>query len=800
MPDLFQLETDRCQLTWGRRKTSAPPAAESGPGVAARVSVHSARGAIRAVWWPSESSAPIPLDGIGPRLFEQIDYTLFIQSKSDVRVGVHHRDPSLLRDVRAGPEGRTSIGIINFGSQIGRSRFWVDVAGTREFEFDVEVFPTKLDYENDYARMVAEVQEILTGLALEYLRSTFQQGSAVRVAKPSDVEWLTLLKSGVARLEESFAYIARHPARTFVNEAREIRADRIHAGNSSVRRAISRGSGSGNLRNTTSGRVIHEYLPTQTPWLTLDTPEHRWLANQLRTIRRRLVRLRRGVAGGGRGGEETQRTRQIQRELDDLYARLGRLEKLEPMQLPERQLPSSFASLRLLGAPGYREAYTACIALSLGLRVTGGPLELSTKDLSELYEYWCYLSLLRMLRNELGEPINLRELIRQDGSALRVQLKKGQSTRLSFRASDRKVSVSYNPEYSGSHLLIAQTPDMLVTIEDEGWPPLMLVVDAKYRVNNDLQYLKRFDSPGPPEDALNVMHRYRDALLEFDGNQQPPHLKRTVVQGAAMFPYVEPTFGAFGEGRLWKSLQSLGVGAIPMLPGHTEYAEAWLKAALSRGGWGLSDLSISHRSSDRASGWRQAAREPALVTTAAANQLGDDRTLRIAVAPDRPEQFDVKWVGLATGDEHSWTLREIAPVLGVSAGSGPYGLHLTYELGPSKFRNEVRANPSGDVQVSLPLWTSKLALDRARGPEELLLRLEAEWRLLEDLRALGVDVVFEPVHGGSDQHAWLLTPNQDRVTFAGPGGYTIRQSDGSDFVFARLEDVLNRLAAKPNLY
>lgn len=802
MPDLFQLETDHCQLTWGRRKSSAPPGPESGTGVAARILVRPIRGPLRAVWWPADSTVAIPLDGAGPRLFEQVDYTIFVRSKTAARAELHHRDPSLLRDVRSGPDGQ-GIGIINFGSQIGQSRFWVEVGGVREFEFEVEVFPTKLDYENDYAQIVAEVQEILTGLALEYLRGTFQQGSAVRVPKPSGVEWLTLLKGAAAQLEESLTYVANHPLRRFVAEDRDVRADRVHAGNASVRRAVSRGRGSGGLRTTAHGRVIHEFLPTQMPWLTLDTPEHRWLAGQLRTIRRRLVRLRHAVAVGVvRGGEESQRTRQTRLELDDLYARLGRLEKLEPMQLPERQLPSSFASLQLLGAPGYREAYKACMTLALGLRITGGPFELSTKDLSELYEYWCYLSLLRTLRNELGEPINLRELIRQDGSALRVQLKKGQSTRLSFRASDRKVSVTYNPEYSGRHLLVAaQKPDMLITIEDESWPDLMLVVDAKYRLNSDPAYVASFDSPGPPEDSLNVLHRYRDALLEPDASQQPLQFKRTVVQAAAMFPYVEPSGGVFSQGRLWQSLQTLGVGAIPMLPGHTEYAEAWLRTALSHGGWGLADLAVSHRSSDRAREWRQAAREPALVVSVTDNsvEFGPDRTLRVALEPGRPEQFDVKWIGLATGEENSWALRELAPVISVEVGHGTQGTQLAYHLGPSQFRDEIRANSAREIPISLPLWTSKLALDRSRRPEELLLRLEAEWRLLEELSALGLEVLFDPIRGDEGQWTWILTPNQDRVRFARPGGYTVRQPDGSDVVFARLEDVLGRLAAKPDL-
>jgi hypothetical protein len=38
--------------------------------------------------------------------------------------------------------------------------------------------------------------------------------------------------------------------------------------------------------------------------------------------------------------------------------------------------------MQLLGAPGYKEAYRACLILSLGLRIEGGPFKLSLKDLS----------------------------------------------------------------------------------------------------------------------------------------------------------------------------------------------------------------------------------------------------------------------------------------------------------------------------------------------------------------------------------------------------------------------------------
>ena len=64
-------------------------------------------------------------------------------------------------------------------------------------------------------------------------------------------------------------------------------------------------------------------------------------------------------------------------------------------------------------------------------------------------------------------------------------------------------------------MLIPQRPDMVITLEKKDWPAMHLVLDAKYRLDASPDYINRYKSPGPPEDALNSMHRYRDAILEL---------------------------------------------------------------------------------------------------------------------------------------------------------------------------------------------------------------------------------------------------------------------------------------------
>jgi hypothetical protein len=160
--------------------------------------------------------------------------------------------------------------------------------------------------------------------------------------------------------------------------------------------------------------------------------------------------------------------------------------------------------------------------------------------------------------------------------------------------------VTYNPRFQNEPLPVAQQPDVVLSTFDRDWPKVRLVVDAKYRIDGSREYIARYGSPGPPDDAINVLHRYRDAILDAEpsprGGVTP---KRTVVEGIALFPYREQIPGEFRKSRLWKSVNRLGVGAIPALPGETGYLQEWLEDTLRMGVWSIADKAIPHRSNER---------------------------------------------------------------------------------------------------------------------------------------------------------------------------------------------------------
>src|SRR5690606_2062948 len=114
---------------------------------------------------------------------------------------------------------------------------------------------------------------------------------------------------------------------------------------------------------------------------------------------------------------------QALKELVELDSRIAALERLEPIVAATASSPSGFTSLILQGAPGYREAYQALMILAQGLRIGGGPVELSVKDLHLLYEYWCFLEVVKQVAELINHPIPPRALfdVRADGLRLRLE-------------------------------------------------------------------------------------------------------------------------------------------------------------------------------------------------------------------------------------------------------------------------------------------------------------------------------------------------------------------------------------------
>jgi hypothetical protein len=847
--ELFRVETDRAQLVWSDPGVE-PPASVPGtfaPGAfavaprRARAELH-----VRVAGRPFEPGDTVPL-------FEQRDYAVYAQVAGAARtVQLAHRDPTLIRAMAAADLAHATFGRINFGAQVGRTTFTLLVDGQPEFELELEVFPSKLDYVEDFHRLLADVQRVVSGLAFEYLRATYQLGKPFSAARPSELEWILVLRNVLAALEAALRYIAARPARGLTREPRLVHASRVRRVDAAIRSAVRRGRGRGPVLRMRDAIPIRTWLEEHPARPTLDTPEHRWLAAQIRQCQLRLGHLLRAERD-----EPAAPTRAAAiAELEQFESRLAALAKLEVLAAATAPPPAGFASLQLISAPGYREAYRQCTLLALGLRIEAAPLQLSIKDLSALYEYWCYLAVLQIIAEETGSPIAARDLVEIQQGGLRVRLARGQTTRVPFQQGEaRQIVVTFNPLFAGPDMLIAQRPDILISFIDQGWPAMHLVLDAKYRIDASAEYRAANDEPGPPQDALNVLHRYRDAILDRDppagapppaapvveaapppatpagpppaaapvARDAPP--RRSVIQAVALFPGMTPP-ERFKETRLWRTLERIGIGAIPLLPDRLELLREWLRGALARGGWELSDLAPRHAATEQAHDWRRAAALPVLIGVLRDANREDHlawiRRRRIYYMPaldNQARQHRVARLAIYSPLELTpprGAITHVADVQKIETlrrrdietdwpATDPDQLQMVYHLGDVTERRPHILNQDEQGKgrrLSRPEWSSVLALSRAHRLREMVLETEPEWRLLETLRAHRIAITLAPLRPGAidaedpQGRAWFVAGRR-RTRYAGASGFLLDGPGRPEDPFANLDEACDFLRGTP---
>ena len=554
MPDLFTITTATLRLTWSRpvRPPLLPFSAEA-TATSCGLSVEALEPGIHPAVWKAHE----PL-----RLHEETRYSVFLQSRTDAPLTLHHRDPTLLAGLQTADDGRVLHGVVSFGSQVGTSRFVVRQAGQPVLAVTVEVVPTKLDYRQDYEALRTDVQAVADDLALAYLHMTYRHGGHGAARAETELGWAITLRAMLGDLDRALRFVAAHPIWTTHPAPALLPVEQVRRPDAAVRRAIRQGRGTGAWQTVADGLPIRSVVPAQPCGYSLDTPAHRWLARSLRLIRQRLARVEQAEAG--RSG---QRNVAAHAELAAMQAQLTHLERLEPLSAAEGEAPLQPPSI-LRKAPGYREAYRVCLHLRRALHVGGGPLELGLRDVHLLYEMWSFLTVLRTTATVLEADLPVRALIAVEADGLRVRLRRGRQQRVSVHGADRKVMLTYNPRFSGRRWLVPQQPDLLLKVHTP-YETRHYVLDAKYRLDASPGYRQRYGLPGPPPEALNTLHRYRDALRPAG----------EVAAAVALYPWRD-VIGDYPRSRHHHAVQELGVGAIPLLPGQTSYLEAWLRRIL----------------------------------------------------------------------------------------------------------------------------------------------------------------------------------------------------------------------------
>jgi hypothetical protein len=426
---------------------------------------------------------------------------------------------------------------LKFASEVGDIVWtWRTPAGATVIR--LEVFPTKLDYREDFTNIKRDVRRVSEVLIADIGGATGAGFAPADDIQEAEMEWLEQVRREATKLSLSMTQLIPR-LRSQVREMElVVPSDRLRGRHPVMRRDA----------ELVALRLAPKTLPVWNPTVSEITKLNghlRWEVDRLLSAGGRVVDSDLFQAAPQRIQAVLWAT------LKEAHAWSERLKNIPAVPY----LPHLQTRLR---DPLYGRAFTSLRRLRLALHERESPELLGLKDIWLLYEYWVYLRVIEQLRFRFPVLVKASpSLVREIGGQL--YLVKGIESRITLQdTAGKRVACSYNRLFANLPTT-NQIPDITVEVLDSGD---ILVIDAKYRLGRSPEYLKRHGMPGPEDDDINVLHRYRDAIV----GGEPP--RRLVVAGLVAFPGSDPE--TFRLHRFHKSWKAVRVGGVPMLPGKTE--------------------------------------------------------------------------------------------------------------------------------------------------------------------------------------------------------------------------------------
>lgn len=456
---------------------------------------------------------------------------------------------------------------VNFKSRIGIALLDVE-CGTEKFTLVLDVCPTKISYDDEYYSIVSDLQVISRALAFDWLRSSSFAGKQSG-DRSTDLEFLNTLNSYIDQLAGCLRVIAQSPSRTIQNRLAPRRIDRINDHSQSIMRAVAQGKGTGPILPLGNGINAHERIPSYKAEVSYDTPANRWLKQKLVTTKARVTHVLRNNDNCDSNKVYTQETNE---HLLELYAELTALQKKRFLQGVKSINSWNKPGIEVTRQPGYQTAAAIFDKLDMAFAISSGIQLINSRMIAELYEEWCYLKVATVVSELTNGNLDPRDAISVTNGNLRLRLNKNEQSRITIDCNDNGTfQIVYNKQYST--ITGVQKPDIIIEINRRYLPGTILVLDAKYRLVDRDSYGNSIP-PQPPVDAINALHRYRDAIYLTLRDRKV----RPVVKGVILYP-PDPNYNQKNL-PYWDSIETVGIGAIPLLPSNDGYLRNYLAKIL----------------------------------------------------------------------------------------------------------------------------------------------------------------------------------------------------------------------------
>lgn len=504
-----------------------------------------------------------------PLFFEESNYLIEIKSKSLDEITVEHESDEIRNSFSHVMDmNNILIGTINFGGDIGYSEFIINSSGREIARFRIEIFPSKMDYKEDYQAMMDEINNEVYLAVIDFIRRTYHGFDISDSKQSTPAIFFKILTTIFEKFKKSSDRITKLPHHRLETEHPILPYHKIKRTDKYTEKWIIKHPGFVSEKNNC---YLVQKAPSVVKQVNYDTQENRFAKYILVNTDKRIKEFQKLYIKSGNPSKQvlddiSSMSKIINHFLNDTFlSDVGRYNHSKSMSLVFEM------------APGYRELYKYYIMLKSGLEMQGDVFRIGYKETPTLYEYWCFIKLVRIMRERKYKLIS-PDPIQVNNSGITVTLTKDKGSEVVYlnRATGEKYTLSYNSSTSGTETqTVAQKPDNILTIEKAGSGfPYKYIFDAKYRLQTDkVNYA--WDVPGPKEDDINTMHRYRDAIVYENPEINGFEFRKTMFGAYILFPYPDNEDN-FKTHHFYKSIETVNIGALPFLPGKTKLVERFL--------------------------------------------------------------------------------------------------------------------------------------------------------------------------------------------------------------------------------
>ena len=488
-------------------------------------------------------------------------------------------------------------GTINTGNDVGwlRLPLTFELNGkTQTQHIAFEVLPTKMILHQDLSAMYQAIDKVYPLWRFSLAEKTEQDATTSQQRGHFPLMWLANFAALRKRFEQGLKVICAAPHSRLQPTVANIKAAKLK----------------GRLPHKLAEQVKQDFANGQydkryaveKKQLSVDTPENRFIKMAVSKSKRQLAEFEHKLRQSNQAPERQRLSDSFLNELHSWQQPLQKVLGQSFLKEVGAYTGLSRESLVLQQKTGYSTVYRIWQELKFYLDVFGNQSSISMKSVAEIYEVWCFLCLKQILEHDLGFELveNAAAELKQNDFFEYSFKEDGMRGAFRFKRADGVMArLAHEPIFNKAgkirSYLVSQKPDIVLEVtlpksasSESGSSEekqFIWLFDAKYRIKTDKS---RFDDSSEdiesidyvPDDAINQMHRYRDALIRLS----EPRLIESPSSSLAGQPAKKsrPVFGAFAlypgffdqdnqQNPYASAIDEVGIGAFALLPSQTEY-------------------------------------------------------------------------------------------------------------------------------------------------------------------------------------------------------------------------------------